>query len=957
MIRFPDLCTLACSLLGQAAPSPYPRRSDFPGPNCSASAARWLAYLRAFYVAVLLLAGLATPGLAQTAIPAATFLSFNAAQIGVSAGSAQTLTASFTVSGYAGSFTPTATLHYGHDYTLGAVSCSGGGPETCTVSVTFQPTLPGTLKDAIFLMNGSARLATVLLNGVGQGPMSLVQPGAFTTSIPSSGLSTSYYIYQSVTDENGTVYLLPAGGNSFLLSVTKAGVVSQIPLASHPYFWTIGIDGAGVLYLFGESKTVTTYDTVQGIQETYVIPYSGTDTSWYPGTVDGLGNFYIVDEAARNVTLYEFNADRTSNYQELLSPIVNQPFTIAVDSQGNAFVGGYTINEVTAGGVQSQVNNLGASDGLAADAADTLYATRYEPTGGVAELPASNYSAPIAEIDKSSSPLGVSIGSDGTVFVSNYVNLDVFNRSTTETIDFGQVSSTSSAKDSTASIYNGGNEPLTISSFTLTGAGFSVDSTQPNDCISGMALNPGALCLVTTTFTPGHPGTFSGTITVQSNSLNGSNVTQTILLTGTSDGSYDVLSPNPLVFPSQAAGTSATLPVTMTNEGSYYSSTIYSISVDNPAFTVTYGTCATVTGPGASCQLQVTFKPAAATSYTGTASIITYVSGTSLPSQTLTLSLNGTGTGPATTTPIITPGTGSYSASQSVAITDATAGATIYYTTDGSAPTTASTKYTSAITVSSNETLNAIATATGYAQSATATATYTFVYPALTLTPPSISFGNQTVNTTSGSQTVTLTNTGAATLSITSIALTGTDASSFAQTNTCGATLAAGASCNIAITFAPTTVASFSAALAVTDNASGSPHTVALSGSGTAAPAPVAVLTPASISFGSVGVGGTGPAQIATLKNTGTAALSITGIAITGTNPADFAQTNTCGASLAAGASCAISVTFTPASVASFSATVTVADNATGSPHQVTLTGVGIVEPPVFTIAPRANAS
>jgi hypothetical protein len=207
MFRFPALCTLACALLGQSAPSSVPQESDFPKPGLSASAARRLVNSRAFHIALLLLAGFAIPGFAQTANPAATFLSFNAAEIGVNGGAAQTLTASFTVSGYTGSFTPTAALHYGHDYTLGAVSCAGGASETCTVAVTFEPTLPGTRKDAIFLMNGMTRLATVLLNGVGQGPMSLVQPGAFSTSVPSSTLNTSgyNYVYQSVTDENGTV--------------------------------------------------------------------------------------------------------------------------------------------------------------------------------------------------------------------------------------------------------------------------------------------------------------------------------------------------------------------------------------------------------------------------------------------------------------------------------------------------------------------------------------------------------------------------------------------------------------------------------------------------------------------------------------------------------------------------------------------------------------------------------
>jgi hypothetical protein len=75
--------------------------------------------------------------------------------------------------------------------------------------------------------------------------------------------------------------------------------------------------------------------------------------------------------------------------------------------------------------------------------------------------------------------------------------------------------------------------------------------------------------------------------------------------------------------------------------------------------------------------------------------------------------------------------------------------------------------------------------------------------------------------------------------------------------------------------------------------------------------------------------------------NTGNATLSITGISIAGTNSSEFAETNSCGETLAAGASCTISVTFTPASVASFTATVSVANNASGSPQTVTLNGTG----------------
>ena len=94
--------------------------------------------------AILTLALSSNQALSQTATPAATTMVFNPASVGVSAGSAQTLTASFLVSGYSGTFTPTAKLHYGLSYTAAAVNCTGGSsPETCTVAITFQPQYPG----------------------------------------------------------------------------------------------------------------------------------------------------------------------------------------------------------------------------------------------------------------------------------------------------------------------------------------------------------------------------------------------------------------------------------------------------------------------------------------------------------------------------------------------------------------------------------------------------------------------------------------------------------------------------------------------------------------------------------------------------------------------------------------------------------------------------------------------
>jgi hypothetical protein len=105
---------------------------------------------------------------------------------------------------------------------------------------------------------------------------------------------------------------------------------------------------------------------------------------------------------------------------------------------------------------------------------------------------------------------------------------------------------------------------------------------------------------------------------------------------------------------------------------------------------------------------------------------------------------------------------------------------------------------------------------------------------------------------------------------------------------------------------------------------------------------PAVQLSPTSVTFSPQVVATTSAAQAITLTNNGAGALAITGIAVNGTNSGDFAETNTCGTSVAASASCTISVTFTPAAVGTRSASVAVSDAATGSPQTVALTGAGV---------------
>jgi hypothetical protein len=211
--------------------------------------------------------------------------------------------------------------------------------------------------------------------------------------------------------------------------------------------------------------------------------------------------------------------------------------------------------------------------------------------------------------------------------------------------------------------------------------------------------------------------------------------------------------------------------------------------------------------------------------------------------------------------------------------------------------------------------------------------------PAVSLSSTSLTFASQNVGTASGAQPVTLTNSGTGSLAISGISIGGVNATDFTKTTTCGASLAAGAQCSISVTFKPTAGGSRSATVAITDNAAGSPHSILLSGVGVAVPA--VSLSSTALSLGNQNVGTTSGTKSVTLTNSGTGPLTIAGIAVGGVNPSDFARTTTCGASVAAGAHCTISVTFKPTATGARSAAIVITDNAAGSPRSIALSGNG----------------
>jgi len=110
------------------------------------------------------------------------------------------------------------------------------------------------------------------------------------------------------------------------------------------------------------------------------------------------------------------------------------------------------------------------------------------------------------------------------------------------------------------------------------------------------------------------------------------------------------------------------------------------------------------------------------------------------------------------------------------------------------------------------------------------------VQQVVSISPTSLVFTSQTVGTPpSPVQSIALTNRGTATLSITGITTTGTNAGDFTETNTCGTSVTSGENCAISVTFKPTGTGSRRASLSIADNGPGSPHSVALTGTGAAA--------------------------------------------------------------------------------------------------------------------------
>ncbi len=197
-----------------------------------------------------------------------------------------------------------------------------------------------------------------------------------------------------------------------------------------------------------------------------------------------------------------------------------------------------------------------------------------------------------------------------------------------------------------------------------------------------------------------------------------------------------------------------------------------------------------------------------------------------------------------------------------------------------------------------------------------------------------IAFPDQLVGTSSPPLAVTFLNAGASELTISSI----TASQPYRVNSTCGKSVSPGANCVINVTFWPTSQGTKTGTISIVDSASSKPQVIELSGSGT-----VVTLSPSSLNFGSQRKHSTSPPQQIKLTNTGAIALNITKMTLHGLDPYDFSETSNCPSSLGAGASCTVTVTFSPLILGPRSAILYVTDSGGGTPQTVLLSGTGIM--------------
>ena len=509
----------------------------------------------------------------------------------------------------------------------------------------------------------------------------------------------------------------------------------------------------------------------------------------------------------------------------------------------------------------------------------------------------------------------------------------------------------------TVTLTNNTASTVNITQASVSGTGFKLSGiTTP------LALNASQSATFTVTFAPLTAGTASGTVTFTSDAPN---PTLSMPLSGTGVAAGTIgANPTSLNFGSVTVGSNQSLSGTVTNTGGS-TVTISQVGISGTGFRLSGPTTPVTLTAGQSTTLTVTFTPQSAANVSGN---VTITSNAANP----TLAIPLTGTGLALGSLGSNPSSLSFgnvavgsnqslsetvtnSGGSSVTISQATisgsgfslSGITTPVTLTAGQSTTLSVKFapTSAASASGNVTLTSTASNPSLSIPVSGTGV---TQGALGSNPTSLSFGNVTVGSNQ-SLSETITNTGGSSVTISQATISGTGFSLSGITTPL--TLTAGQSATFSVKFAPTSAANASGNVTLTSNASNSPVTIPVTGTGVTQG--TVGSNPTTLSFGNVTVG-SNQSLSETITNAGSTSATISQATITG---AGFSLSGiSTPLTLTAGQSATFSVKFAPTSAASASGNVTITSTASNPSLAIPLSGTGTAATGQLSVTPATLA-
>lgn len=517
-------------------------------------------------------------------------------------------------------------------------------------------------------------------------------------------------------------------------------------------------------------------------------------------------------------------------------------------------------------------------------------------------------------------------------------------------IDFGNVAIGAWSAFRTITITSNGTAPYQISALisgasppSCPGSGVSIctsgDFTCSTNCAPTATYAPGTSCTVSAAFAPLSTGPKATNIYVCDNT---SATARAIGLAGNALAPASVtITPGSVDFGNVLVGArSAAARFTVSNPGPGAAS-LGPIATGNSVFALDATTCASSLAPLASCTADISFVPTSA----GVQNGVLTVPVTNAGSTAATASLQGTGTqqgavslpasidfgtlvlnGPREDRTVEVRNTGNGP------LTISSVSVTAPFGLQNPCPTTLAAGATCVLTLSftpsSFGTFNGTLAFSSDAQGGNIATALSAVVSSVpyAVSPTIADFGSVMVGSDSTPRSFQFTNSGTSTLPLGAIAASGDFRLS---TNTCGNSVAPSSSCTLGVVFRPLAGGPRSGTLTIPVNLSGAPGASAsLQGNGVQQP----VFTlPGSVAFGSLTLGSGTATRTVQVTNSGNAALAIDSVTVT----APFALQNGCPATVQPGASCTLTITFSPDAFGTFNGTLIFSSNAGGAQSAV----------------------